>query len=75
MFSILPHFDPEKKTVVIIHGWQIANEKIDEKFQNDTIKTVVFGDWVFKMQEAILEKDDVNVIIHDWRTGALQGYM
>ena len=60
---------------MIIHGWQIANEKIDEKFQNDTIKTVVFGDWVFKMQEAILEKDDVNVIIHDWRTGALQGYM
>lgn len=69
------HFDPEKKTVLIIHGWQIANEKTEEQFQNETKQTVKMGDWVGHLQDKILENDDANVIIYDWRGGALLGYV
>lgn len=71
----LPHFDPTKKVVVIIHGWQIANEKVEEQFNNETKQTVKMGEWVSQLQEKILENDDVNVIVYDWRGGALLGYM
>lgn len=71
----LPHFDPEKKVVVIIHGWQIANEKIEETFRNQTTNTVKMGEWVSRLQETILENDDANVVIYDWRGGAKEGYM
>jgi len=73
--SALQHFDPTKKTVFIIHGWQIANEQIEEEYRNETKQTVKMGDWVGHLQDKILETDDVNVIVYDWRGGALLGYM
>ena len=60
--------------VVIIHGWSIMNEQIEESYMGTTRETVKMPNWVFLLQDRILAVDDVNVIVHDWRGGAHHGY-
>lgn len=67
-------FDPNKKVVVIVHGWSIMNPRIEETYQGKTRQTVELPNWVFLLQDRILQVDDVNVVVHDWRGGAQQGY-
>jgi len=56
-------------------GGKLQTKKIDEAFGNQTVHTVKMGDWVTELQNKILENDDANVAIYDWRGGALLGYM
>ena len=66
--------DPAKKVVVIVHGWSIMNEQVEETYLGAQQQTVKMPDWVFLLQNRILEADDVNVVVHDWRGGAYHGY-
>lgn len=53
-------FDPTKPTKFIIHGFMMYEGPIAE--------------WVPRMSDAILSVDDVNVVLVDWRKGALVDY-
>ncbi|XP_062575958.1 pancreatic triacylglycerol lipase-like [Saccostrea cucullata] len=47
-------YDPGKKVVFLIHGFNDNGE----------------NPWILKMKESILRKDDINVVIVDWGKGA-----
>lgn len=66
--------DPLKKVVIIVHGWSIMNEQVEETYMGVERQTVKMPEWVFLLQNRILEADDVNVVVHDWRGGAYHGY-
>ncbi|XP_061166961.1 pancreatic triacylglycerol lipase-like [Saccostrea echinata] len=48
------HYDPGKKIVFLIHGFNDNGENA----------------WILKMKENILQKEDINVVIVDWGKGA-----
>ena len=73
-FATLENFDPLKKVVIIIHGWAILNSKIQDTFRSQSRETVKMPDWVTTLQQRILEADDVNAVVFDWRGGAYHGY-
>jgi len=73
-FATFENFDPLKKVVIIIHGWAIMNSKIQDTFRSQSRDTVKMPDWVTTLQQRILEADDVNAVVFDWRGGAYHGY-
>ena len=73
-FATLENFDPMKKVVIIIHGWAILNSKIQDTFRSQSRETVKMPEWVTTLQQRILEADDVNAVVFDWRGGAYHGY-
>ena len=73
-FASLENFDPLKKVVIIIHGWAIMNSKIQDTFRSQSRETVKMPEWVTTLQQQILEADDVNAVVFDWRGGAYHGY-
>jgi pancreatic triacylglycerol lipase len=52
-------YDGARSTVVIIHGWT----------DNST------SDWVVKTKNALLDKEDLNILVIDWAPGASQSYL
>ena len=60
--------------MIIIHGWAILNSKIQDTFRSQSRETVKMPEWVTTLQQQILEADDVNAVVFDWRGGAYHGY-
>ncbi|XP_064479545.1 pancreatic triacylglycerol lipase-like [Ornithodoros turicata] len=56
----LSHFQPTRPTKLITHGW---------------IDNIDLTDWMIKMKDAYLAKDDCNVVLVDWKDGTLQSYV
>ncbi|KAK3743241.1 hypothetical protein QZH41_005614 [Actinostola sp. cb2023] len=52
-------YDGSKRTVIIIHGW-VENPETSV--------------WITKMKKALVEKEDVNVIVAGWKEGAFKLY-
>lgn len=50
------------------------NSKIQDTFRSQSRDTVKMPDWVTTLQQRILEADDVNAVVFDWRGGAYHGY-
>ncbi|XP_064477436.1 pancreatic triacylglycerol lipase-like [Ornithodoros turicata] len=56
----LSHFQPTRPTKLITHGW---------------IDNIDLTDWMVKMKDAYLAKDDCNVVLVDWKAGTLHSYV
>jgi len=59
------NFDPEKKTKVLIHGFNLNRE---------TLARESLEGWIGDTTDIILDVEDVNVIQVDWRRGASVDY-
>uniref|UniRef100_A0A8C6S2Q8 Lipase member H n=1 Tax=Nannospalax galili TaxID=1026970 RepID=A0A8C6S2Q8_NANGA len=53
--SINIHFNPQKKTVLIIHGYRPMGST---------------PTWLYRFRKTLLNEEDINVIVVDWNQGA-----
>lgn len=73
--SILDDYNfKDYKTVVLIHGWQILGRPTKEMINGKMTSTVKLGTWQLTLAHQLVAHEKVNVVVHDWRLGAVGGY-